>query len=48
MKAAVSANINPIGVLPSQDKSALLQNLLMKNGAKFVITDINDIMEALK
>ena len=48
MKAAVLAKINPIGVLPSQDKSSFLLNLLIKNGAKFVITDINNIMEALK
>jgi len=48
MKAAVSAKINPVGVLPPQDKSALLQNLLIKNGAKIVIADINNIVEALK
>lgn len=48
MKASVLAKINPIGVLPPQDKSSLLLNLLIRNGAKFVITDINNIMEALK
>jgi HAD superfamily hydrolase (TIGR01548 family) len=48
MKAAVSANIIPIGVLPPQDKSTFLLNLLMENGAKFVITDINNVTEALK
>ena len=48
MKAAVSAKINAIGVLPPQDKSPFLLNILVKNGAKFVITDINNIMEALK
>lgn len=48
MKAAISAKINAVGVLPPQDKSSFLLNLLVKNGAKFVITDINNIMEALK
>ena len=48
IETAVAANINPIGVLPPQDKSSFLLNLLIKNGAKFVITDINNIMEALK
>ena len=48
MKTAVSAKINPIGVLPPQDKSALLRNLLIKNGAKKVIQNINKIMEVLK
>jgi len=48
MKAAVLAKINAIGVLPPQDKSTLLQNLLIKNGAKIVINNINEIMEVLK
>ena len=47
MKSATQANVNPIGVLPPQYKSALLQNLLIKNGAKAVIQDINEIMEVL-
>ncbi len=48
MKVAVLANVNPIGVLPPQDKSSFLLNFLIKNGAKFVIMDINNIMEALR
>lgn len=48
MGAAVSANVVPIGVLPPQDKSKFLKNLLAKNGAKSVIQDINQIMGALK
>ena len=48
MRAAVSANVKPIGILPPQDKSLLLQNLLIKNGAKTVIQNINETMEVLK
>ncbi len=48
MKAAASAGITPIGVLPPQDKSLQLKNLLIKNGAKCVINDINKIMEAMQ
>ena len=48
VKVAISANVKPIGVLPPQDKSTLLQNLLIKNGAKIVINNINEIMEVLK
>ena len=48
MKATFLANINPLGVLPPQDKSLLLQNLLVENGAKTVIRNINQIMEVLK
>ena len=48
LRVAISANVNPIGVLPPQDKSLFLQNLLIKNGAKFVITDINDVIGVLK
>ena len=48
MKTAISGKVKPIGVLPPQDKSAQLRNLLIKNGAKIVIRNINEIMEALK
>ncbi|MBS3100767.1 histidinol-phosphate transaminase [Candidatus Woesearchaeota archaeon] len=48
MKTAISANIKSIGILPPQDKSAQLRNLLIKNGAKIVIKNINEIMEVLK
>ena len=47
MKAAVAANINPIGVLPPQDKSSELRKLLIKNNAKYVINNINRIFEVL-
>jgi len=47
MEAAISAKAKPIGVLPPQDKSALLRNLLIKYGAKSVIPNINQIMEVL-
>ncbi|MBI2654326.1 histidinol-phosphate transaminase [Candidatus Woesearchaeota archaeon] len=48
VKAAISAGVKPIGVLPPQDKSAQLQKLLIKNCAKKVIPNINKIMEVLK
>ncbi|MBI2647042.1 histidinol-phosphate transaminase [Candidatus Woesearchaeota archaeon] len=48
MKAAISADIMPIGVLPPQDKSSKLQNLLIKNSAKCVINNINNVMEVLQ
>jgi HAD superfamily phosphatase len=48
VKAAVSANINAIGVLPPSDKSEELKNLLLKNGAKIVIENINQIRSVLK
>ena len=48
MKAAFLANISPVGVLPPQDKSLILQNLLVKNGAKTVISNINQMMEVLR
>ncbi|MDP3766199.1 MAG: histidinol-phosphate transaminase [Nanoarchaeota archaeon] len=47
MKAAASAKVVPIGVLPPQDKSSKLRNILIKNGAKCVINDISKIMEAI-
>lgn len=46
-KAAVSARIIPVGVLPPQDKSLKLRNMLKANGAKFVLKDINEIIEVL-
>ena len=48
MKSAVSANAIPIGILPPQDKSSGLKNILMRAGAKCVLDDINKISEALK
>ncbi|HLG23795.1 MAG TPA: histidinol-phosphate transaminase [Candidatus Nanoarchaeia archaeon] len=43
MKAAVLANINAVGVLPPQDKSAFLKNILSKNGAIRVLDSINEL-----
>ena len=43
IKAAIAANVTPIGTLPPQDKSAKLRNMLIKNGAKCVLGDINNI-----
>lgn len=48
VKAAVNANIVPIGVLPPSDKSEELKSLLLKNGAKTVIEDINQIKDVIK
>ncbi len=48
MKAAVSAGVIPIGVLPPQDKSGSLEALLINNGARIVIQNINEIYKALK
>lgn len=47
MKAAIAARITPVGVLPPQDKSPSLRNLLKKNGAFTVIRNINTITEML-
>ena len=48
MKSAVAANVMPVGVLPPQNKSLELKNLLMKFGARCVLNNINEINEALK
>ncbi len=47
-KAAVKANIIPIGVLPPTDKSDKLKDILLKNGAKSVLNNINEIRSVLK
>ena len=47
IKAAIAANIIPIGVLPPQDKSAKLRKTLIKNGAKRVLSNINKVEEAI-
>lgn len=47
MKAAISAELVPIGILPPENKSPSLRNILLKNGAKVVLTDINEIEMAL-
>jgi len=48
MQAAKAAGIVPVGVLPPQDKSKNMKELLAKNGAKSVIDDINKINEVLQ
>ena len=48
MKTAAFAGITPIGILPPQNKSLKLKKLLLENGAKFVLNDVNKISEALK
>src|SRR3989338_3581075 len=48
MKASVAANIIPVGVLPPHDKSNFLENILVKNGAKSIIQNINQILGAIK
>ena len=45
--ARLSPNAKAIGVLPPNDKSDSMSNLLLKNGAMLVINEINDIKEAL-
>jgi len=47
MKAARAANIIPIGVLPPQDRSSALRNLLIRNGASAVLNNINQIARVL-
>lgn len=48
MKAAIDANITPVGVLPPQEKSGKLKNRMLKYGAKQVLNDINEIKEVLE
>ncbi len=43
MQAAKAAKMIPIGVLPPQDKSKNMKELLAKNGAQSVIDNINQI-----
>ncbi|MFC1730514.1 histidinol-phosphate transaminase [candidate division KSB1 bacterium] len=48
MIAAKKAGITPIGVVPPGVPDNMLRSLLEKKGAKFVLDDINNIMEAIK
>lgn len=48
MQSAASANVNGIGVLPPQDKSKKMKELLIKNGAVKVIDDINKLEGVLQ
>ncbi|MDO8480770.1 MAG: histidinol-phosphate transaminase [Nanoarchaeota archaeon] len=45
--SAVSANVNPIGVFPPQNKSEQLKTRLQTAGARIILKDINQIKEAL-
>lgn len=47
-KAAINADIIAVGVLPPTDKSDKLKNMLLKNGAKYVLSNINEIWSVLK
>lgn len=46
--AAKNSDIVPTGVLPPQDKSSKLKNILKKKGAKSVIYDINQINKVVQ
>jgi len=48
MKAAVSAGIRGIGVMPPGINSDKLRSLLIENKAEFVLNNINELAEALK
>ena len=48
MQAAKAAKMTPIGVLPPQDKSRNMKELLARNGAQSVIAHINKINEVLE
>ena len=48
MQAAKAAKMVPIGVLPPQDKSKNMKELLAKNGAQSIIDNINQIDRVLK
>ena len=49
IKAAISANINAIGVIPKNvAATAGIRQLLLQNGAKCVLEDVNKIIEVLE
>ena len=48
IQAAKAADIIPIGVLPPQDKSKNMKELLARNGAQSIIDNINQIEEVLE
>jgi histidinol-phosphate aminotransferase len=48
MQAAKAAGITPVGVLPPQDKSENMKNLLVKNGAQSILDNINQIKKVLE
>lgn len=45
---AKNAKVCPIGVLPPQDKSTVLLEKFFKNGAKFVLEDVNNIIKIME
>ncbi len=48
MKAAVNAGIKPIGVIPPQDTSSSLRNILIAHGAERIIENTNQILSVLE
>ncbi|MAG91928.1 histidinol-phosphate transaminase [Candidatus Woesearchaeota archaeon] len=48
IKAANFAKIKAVGVLPPEDKSPKLMELMRKNRAKCIIKDINSVLEAIQ
>ena len=48
IKAAASAGYIPVGVLPPQDKSEELIQIMKDKGARFVLQSINDIETILE
>lgn len=42
MKCGKSANVMAVGILPPQDKSSEMKELLLKNGAKTVLNNVNE------
>ena len=47
IKAAVDAGVTAVGVLPPSDKSEELKGLLLKNGANYVIENINSVFKCI-
>ena len=48
IKAGLAANINTIGVLPPQDKSEELKNILINDGAMVVLNSAKDLSNFLE
>ena len=48
MKAGTAANVNSIGILPPQDKSKELENLLQNDGAMVVLNSVTQLANYLE
>ena len=48
MKAGISASVKPIGILPPQDKSEELENILKKQGAVVVLNSAKELFNYLE